>query len=220
MPILPSPGTTQGGRRERRRLDTEQRIMSVALRLFCERGFGQTTVDEIVAEADIAKGTFFNYFSSKERLLLAFGERLTSRLAAAAVTISPTAPIIEQLRAAIHLAVGEWQGNQRLLRALIGTALSTDSLATAFEVLLAQARSNVALLMREGQRRGEVRVDLEATELARLLQQSMLGTQLIWSLRPASNLDAAVDQALDVFWRGIGFAADPPPHLALPGSES
>jgi AcrR family transcriptional regulator len=212
MPAIAPPAPAASSRRERRRQDTEQRIMRVALRLFCERGFAATTVDEIVAEADIAKGTFFNYFSSKERLLLAFGERLTSRLAAAAITISSTAPIIEQLRAAIHLAVGEWQGNQRLLRSLVGTALSTDALAMQFQDLLAQARANVALLMREGQRRGEIRTDIEAAELARLLQQSMIGTQLVWSLRPASSLDAAVDQTLDVFWRGIEAAAGSAPR--------
>jgi hypothetical protein len=83
-------------------------------------------------------------------------------------------------------------------------------MAVQLQELLGRARANVALLMREGQRRGEIRSDLDAALLARLLQQNMFGTQLIWSLRPASDLVAAVDEALDVFWQGI--AAEPEPH--------
>jgi AcrR family transcriptional regulator len=214
---MSSPPSVTVGRRERRRLDTEQRILRAALRLFGERGFTATTVDEIVADADVAKGTFFNYFASKERLLLAFGERLLARLAAAAVAISPTRPVLDQLRGAIHLAVAEWQGNQRLLRALVGTAMSNDELAGPFQELLAAARANVALLLTEGQRRGEIRTDIAAPELARLLQQSMLGTQILWSLRRPSDLDAAVDQMLDVLWRGIG--STPLPVHAGPGGN-
>lgn len=184
--------------------------MHSALRLFGERGFAATTVDEIVADADIAKGTFFNYFASKERLLLAFGERLIARLADAATAISPLIPILDQLRGAIHLAIAEWQGNQRLLRALVGTAIANDALAGQLQTLLAQARATVALMLAEGQRRGEIRDDIQAADLARLLQQSMLGTQILWSLRPPSDLDAAVDQMLDVLWRGIGCLGGPP----------
>lgn len=191
------------GRRERRRADTERRIIEAALRLFSEHGCLDTTVDEIAAAADIGKGTFFNYFPSKERLILAFGENLVERLATAAASIKPDVPIREQLRAAIHLVIGEWHENRRLLRSILGSALSSDQMARHFQDLLACGRSNVALLMEEGQRRGELRDDVSAADLARLLQQSMFGAQLVWSLLPRGKLGAAVDQMLDVLWCGV-----------------
>jgi AcrR family transcriptional regulator len=191
------------GRRERKRTDTEQRILQVALRLFCEQGFAATTVEQIASNADIAKGTFFNYFSSKEQLIFAFGEHLVGRLAAAAGAITDTAPIREQIRAAMHLLVGEWRGNKRLLRSVLSIGLASDHMSKQLGKLLARGRANVAVLMREAQLRREVRTDISAEDLARLLQQSMMGAQIIWSLGPASNLIAVADQTLEVFWRGI-----------------
>ena len=61
--------------REKKKIETKNKIFEVSGRLFKEKGFENTTVDEITKEAGIAKGTFFNYFSTKEALLLYFGEK-------------------------------------------------------------------------------------------------------------------------------------------------
>jgi len=56
-------------RRERKKDETRERIAQAALSLFVEKGFAATTVDEIAQRADVAKGTFFNYFPRKEAVL-------------------------------------------------------------------------------------------------------------------------------------------------------
>ncbi|MGP8319973.1 MAG: TetR/AcrR family transcriptional regulator [Methanosarcinaceae archaeon] len=61
--------------RENKKIETKNKIFEVAGKLFKEKGFENTTVDEITKKAGIAKGTFFNYFSTKESLLLYFGEQ-------------------------------------------------------------------------------------------------------------------------------------------------
>ncbi len=53
------------GLRERKKLRTRQLIVETGIRLFSERGFQETTLVEIAAEAEIAPSTFFNHFSSK-----------------------------------------------------------------------------------------------------------------------------------------------------------
>lgn len=56
-------------RRERKKEETKERIFKAALKLFKTKGFEATTVDDIAAKADVAKGTFFNYFPRKEEVL-------------------------------------------------------------------------------------------------------------------------------------------------------
>lgn len=51
--------------------ETGQRILEAAHKLFCSKGFHQTTTRDLAAEASIATGTLFNYFPSKEHLALA-----------------------------------------------------------------------------------------------------------------------------------------------------
>jgi AcrR family transcriptional regulator len=56
-------------RRERKKQETRQRLLHGAWQLFQEKGYDQTTVEDITEAADVAKGTFFNYFDTKEALL-------------------------------------------------------------------------------------------------------------------------------------------------------
>jgi AcrR family transcriptional regulator len=58
------------GLRERKKLQTRETIADVALRLFAERGYDQTTLADIADTADISRRTIFAYYDSKEDILL------------------------------------------------------------------------------------------------------------------------------------------------------
>src|SRR5256884_7726382 len=70
-------------RRQRRSAEIRERLFRSALALFAEKGFAETTVEDITEAADVGKGTFFNYFPSKDHILLAFGEMQLGKLEAA-----------------------------------------------------------------------------------------------------------------------------------------
>lgn len=81
-PVHSSPARLPS-RRERHSAAVRQRLFDAAMHLVAEHGFQATTVEEITQAADVGKGTFFNYFPSKEELLNSFGEIRLGKVRAA-----------------------------------------------------------------------------------------------------------------------------------------
>ncbi|MBO4225832.1 TetR family transcriptional regulator [Bradyrhizobium neotropicale] len=77
-----APGAAPG-LRARKRQETREKLTRAAMALFLERGFEATTLDDIVAAADISRRTFFHYFASKEDVVFAWQEEASAALIAA-----------------------------------------------------------------------------------------------------------------------------------------
>ncbi|MFT3996597.1 MAG: helix-turn-helix domain-containing protein [Asticcacaulis sp.] len=101
MPIPRDVPTPSEGLRERKRRETLHRITEAGMRLFIEKGYEATTLDDIAAAAGISRRTFFYYFKSKDDILLSMqsgmGERLTAALRAQPVTRRPLCAIREAI---------------------------------------------------------------------------------------------------------------------------
>ncbi|MFN3876798.1 MAG: TetR family transcriptional regulator [Brevundimonas sp.] len=61
--------TADQGLRERKRLETHARIQAEGMRLFLDRGFEATTLDDVAQAADVSRRTLLNYFGSKEEIV-------------------------------------------------------------------------------------------------------------------------------------------------------
>src|SRR6266704_3403773 len=72
--------------RERTRRTVRSELAQLAVSLFVDKGYDETTIDDLAAAAGMSKRTFFRYFASKEELVLGkyeyFGEQLSEDLAA------------------------------------------------------------------------------------------------------------------------------------------
>src|SRR4051794_2288477 len=70
----PQSGVGRPGRREERKAQNREKLLSAARTVFAEKGLGEATARDIVRKTDLASGTFYNYFRDKEdafRALLA-----------------------------------------------------------------------------------------------------------------------------------------------------
>ena len=86
---MPPPSLSD--RRQRRSALIRERLFRASLDLFAQRGFADTTVEDITNAADVGKGTFFNYFPSKDHLLLAFAEMQLAKLQSIVKICAPPA---------------------------------------------------------------------------------------------------------------------------------
>ncbi|MBI3002561.1 MAG: TetR family transcriptional regulator [candidate division NC10 bacterium] len=205
---LPAPaGRTRApgpGRRARRRAETRARILRAALGLFARQGVFATTVEQITEAADVGKGTFFNYFPSKEHVLAGFGEMQLAKVqAAVAAPRAGEVPVRDALRRLMSALAEEPGRSPTLVRSLLVANLSREPVRQMMRRNLGRGRRLLARLLAYGQDRGEVRRDRDPAELARLFQQAFFGAILLWVLHPPSRLDGRLDATFDLFWSGI-----------------
>ena len=123
---------TASSRVERRKEKTRKALLAVTLKLFREKGIYWTTIEDITERADIGKGTFYQYFQTKEDLLevlLSQGlEALLARTREAAQALDPgpqTVNRIIQAQLDFHLEHKEYLVLFHQVRGLL--QLNTDS---------------------------------------------------------------------------------------------
>ncbi|WP_214411808.1 TetR family transcriptional regulator [Sphaerisporangium fuscum] len=94
------------GLRERTRQAMRAELAEIALRMFLERGFEETTVDDIAREAGMSKRTFFRYFPSKEDVVFGDADDLGEQVAQEIRARPPGEDPWESLR----VVLGRWEG--------------------------------------------------------------------------------------------------------------
>ena len=192
------------GRRARRRAETRERIVRAALKLFARQGFFATTVEQITQAADVGKGTFFNYFPSKEHVLTGFGDFQLAKIRAALEEARDGARPIRVVARRLLLALAEMPGESpELVRSFLLVILSSGSARPLILQKLDQGRRLLGELVAVGQRRGEIRADFERGAVARHFQQMFFGGLLLWTLHPGTELTQWIEPAFESLWRNV-----------------
>ena len=193
------------GRRARRGVETRQRIVRAALKLFARQGFFATTVEQITQAADVGKGTFFNYFPSKEYVLTGFGELQMAKIRAAVEEARKQPTPIRVVARRLMLALAEMPGKSpELVRSFLLVILSSASARPLIAQKLSEGRRLLGELVAMGQRRREIRGELRRGAWARHIQQLFFGGLVLWTLHPGTKLTQWIEPAFESLWRSVG----------------
>jgi AcrR family transcriptional regulator len=204
-------------RRSRRSAELRERIFRAALELFAQKSFAETTVEDITTAADVGKGTFFNYFPSKDHILLAFGEMQLQRLRQAVDEARRTnLPVRQFQRSLTTLMTEEPIRNPDVIRALLLAFLSNPEVRQAMMDLQTKVLALHSEMVQLGQERGEIRDDLAPIEVAQVFRQTIFGTLLIWSLYGDASLHSRMDSAFEILWSGLAPRNVPGQKLVVP----
>lgn len=204
-------------RRSRRSAELRERLFHAALQLFAKKGFAETTVEDITNAADVGKGTFFNYFPSKDHILLAFGEMQLAKLQSAVEEARSSAePMPQFLRSLGERMTQEPTRNPAIVRALLLGYLSSSPVREAVLDLQKRVLALHSEMIQLGQQRGEIRDDLPAIEIAQVFRQTIFGTLLIWSLYGDGSLLSRMQAAFEVLWKGLTPRSVPSGMITVP----
>src|ERR1700720_2198609 len=191
-------------RRERQSFERRERLFRAAMELFARKGFAETTVEDITNAADLGKGTFFNYFPSKEHIFLAFGEMQLAKLKAAFEEMrSANVPVPVFLRSLGARMTQEPIRNPAIIRILLKAFLADSPVRESVVDLQNRVIAIHTEIIRLGQERGEIRGDLPPDILAHVFRQTVFGTLLIWSLYGDATLLSRIEDAFEVLWTGL-----------------
>ncbi len=117
-PAGPTTGTPAGSRRESRR-DTRGAIIDATVALIADRGFSATAVDDIAAQAGVAKGSVYYNFGSKsalfEAVIVEGVQRLTTDLRAACAGLTGR----DAIGSLVHELLAQIQGHPDFAKLIV-----------------------------------------------------------------------------------------------------
>ena len=207
--VIPaSPADAPVGRRQRRAVETRMRLFRCALALIAERGLPNVTVEDITEAADVGKGTFFNYFESKDHVLGVMAEIQIGKIRDAKVRFLQGKGTVQATLRQLAQQLAEEPGRSpALARALLSSFLGSVSVREIVKRTMHEGRKTIGELISAGQERGNVDPDLKKEKAAMQFLQAILGTLLIWSLHETPALNTWIDESFQHFWRSISVSS-------------
>lgn len=103
----------KANRSQKRAAETRRRLYQAALRLFLKKGFENTTVSEITDAVDVAKGTFFTHFPTKESVMGELGTMVLERVEASLLSPRKNGSDAETMILGLFDAAGCWHEENR-----------------------------------------------------------------------------------------------------------
>lgn len=193
--------------REKKKIDTKNKIFEVSGRLFKEKGIENTTVDEIVQEAGIGKGTFFNYFPSKAALLLYFVEQKEDlTYSQIKREIGRSIPTKEKIKNTLVFVAKTNEKDKELTKMFVFEYIRHYGVGSRLDDRKSPRLNNIIYgLIEDGVKKGTLKSDIEVRKAADIITAIYFHSLLewLWSEIDYSFSDD-ISEKIDFVFDGIG----------------
>jgi AcrR family transcriptional regulator len=185
-----------------RKAETRRKLIKAAKRLFDKEGFDAVSVDKIVKAANVAKGTFYQYYETKIDILADLTrDEGAEKVKEALKAVVNGASALETLERFIAFQCQWFESNEKVAEALI-----MDSLQTVGHDIKEKNRHSryfMTQLMIHAQKQGAIREDLDPKEIAKAIGGALVISVLAWCKQPVPGaLHTSMKQTLDIVLNG------------------
>ncbi|MBQ6929991.1 MAG: TetR/AcrR family transcriptional regulator [Oscillospiraceae bacterium] len=148
---------------------TKAKITKVAWQLFHEKGYSETTIDDIIAASGTSKGSFYHYYSSKDELLSSLSELFDAKYEEVMQTLDPQMNSYEKLLYLCYTVHDMIEKDVPI--GLLASLYSSQVTTKGDKHLQNQDRyyyQIVTQIINEGQERNQITKDMTVREIQRL----------------------------------------------------
>lgn len=199
--------TKYEGRRERKKLAVRERILAVAIDLFSRRGLDAATVEEVAEAADIGKGTIYNYFPTKEAIVVAFLAGLEAKVQAKARRLVASQGNLESILAGfIRFQFRQKAPYHQFVCVFMGHMfLRTEQFFPYMVEMQKAIDPPLEELFTDLQKRGLMRKDVSLPDLIVVFKTMHMGLSALWAVEgpPFRGTEKVLKQEIKLFCEGL-----------------
>jgi AcrR family transcriptional regulator len=199
--------TAVESRRERKKMLVRSQILSTAIKLFSHSGLEAVTIDEIAVAADVGKGTVYNYFATKEDIVVAFMADLEASMAPAISRFAPG-------KRSVHRALADYvllhfrlkEPYHAFVRVFLAQMfMDTDRFLPYMVEMQKYIDPPLQSLFATFEKRGLLRADIDISQLIMSFKTMHLGLTALWAVEgpPFQQTSKVVRQQMQFFTQGI-----------------
>ena len=194
-------------RRERKKAEVRAQILDTAMQLFSRHGLDEVTVDQIADAADIGKGTVYNYFTTKEDIVVAFMADLEARVQSKVSRfVVSKEPLDSILAGFVRLQFRLKSPYHRFVRVFLAQMLIRTEQFLPYMLEMQKAIDPPLKALFLGlQERGLLRKDVDLPELIVTFKTIHLGLSALWAIEgpPFRQTERTLKIEMKLFCEGL-----------------
>lgn len=199
--------SSDGNRYVRKKEETRQKIINVAMNLFNNQGFDSTTLEQIAEEADIARKTLYNHFPVKEAIIIAYLQRFVRKRVQEIDQLIQEHPDIRSRLVAVLNRMIEWTKQlnmtKDIFRIYFSYQLQKIMMASNDEIQRSGAEGFLGKIIKLGQESEEIRRDLPFEILVSQTDNIRVSAMVKWLMDPEKfAVQDYIEKSVDLFLYG------------------
>lgn len=191
-------------RMERKKEETHKRIIAAAVGLFNQYGLDAVTMEQIAEKVDIAKGTLYNYFGSKEELINAFIQHTFQDRNPDRIDQLRLLPDTRTRLSKVFMVLIEGvKAQKEIFETFMVYRMKRVISFKPVEVEESGLSALIQAIIEMGQQSGELRADLPDEFMAGLFEYSLIAAIRPFYIDPETyDQEKAVNQSVEMFLHG------------------